>query len=50
LLESTPEFGAAAPNINVDPTEQWRDGVEEADFPEEEEVVIISLSEYFPLD
>ncbi|KAJ7823569.1 Spc7 kinetochore protein-domain-containing protein [Mycena olivaceomarginata] len=48
LLESTPEFGAAAPNIDVDPTEQWRDGVEEADFPEEEEVRI-SIEQFFEL-
>ncbi|KAJ7356898.1 Spc7 kinetochore protein-domain-containing protein [Mycena albidolilacea] len=48
LLESAPEFGAAAPNMDVGPTEQWRDGVEEADFLEEEEVRI-SIEQFFDL-
>jgi hypothetical protein len=39
LLDSAREFGEdAPPNMDVDATEQWRDGVQEADFPEEEAV------------
>ncbi|KAF8213559.1 Spc7 kinetochore protein-domain-containing protein [Mycena galopus ATCC 62051] len=48
LLDSTPEFGGAAPNMEVDPTEQWRDGIQEADFPEEEEARI-SIEQFFEI-
>ncbi|KAJ7655258.1 Spc7 kinetochore protein-domain-containing protein [Mycena polygramma] len=47
LLETTPEFGASRANMEVDPTEQWRDGVQEADFPEEE--ARISIEQFFEI-
>ncbi|KAJ6574650.1 Spc7 kinetochore protein-domain-containing protein [Mycena capillaripes] len=47
LLDSAPEFGEPAANMEVDPTEQWRDGVQEADFPEEE--ARISIEQFFEI-
>ncbi|KAJ6519385.1 Spc7 kinetochore protein-domain-containing protein [Mycena sanguinolenta] len=47
MLETAPGFGEAALNMEVDPTEQWRDGVQEADFPEEE--VRISIDQFFEI-
>ncbi|KAJ7042697.1 Spc7 kinetochore protein-domain-containing protein [Mycena alexandri] len=49
LLQSTPEFGSDAVPIEVDPTEQWRDGVQEADFPDEEEARPISIEQFFDI-
>ncbi|KAJ7923050.1 Spc7 kinetochore protein-domain-containing protein [Mycena leptocephala] len=48
LLDSAREFGEdAPPNMDVDATEQWRDGVQEADFPEEE--ARISIEQFFEI-
>ncbi|KAJ7169443.1 Spc7 kinetochore protein-domain-containing protein [Mycena filopes] len=49
LLESAPEFGSDAAAMEVDPTEQWRDGVQEADFPDEEEARPISIEQFFDI-
>lgn len=40
LLDSAGEFGETPPatDVEIDPTEQWRDGAQEADFPDEEPV------------
>lgn len=38
LLDSAGEFGEAPAGMDVDPTEQWRDGAQEADFPDDEPV------------
>ncbi|KAK7064607.1 Spc7 domain-containing protein, partial [Favolaschia claudopus] len=47
MMDSTPEFGQTAQTMEVDPTEQWRDGIQEADFPEDE--VRISIEQFFEI-
>ncbi|KAJ7770895.1 Spc7 kinetochore protein-domain-containing protein [Mycena maculata] len=50
LLNSPGEFGQTltGTDVDVDPTEQWRDGVQEADFPDEEPSPI-SIEQFFDI-
>ncbi|KAJ7456552.1 Spc7 kinetochore protein-domain-containing protein [Mycena latifolia] len=48
MLESPGEFAEAAAEMDVDPTEQWRDGVQEADFPDDE-MRPISIAQFFDI-
>jgi hypothetical protein len=43
MLDSAGEFGDVVGDVDMDPTEQWREGVQEADFPDEEAVLAFSL-------
>ncbi|KAJ7124771.1 Spc7 kinetochore protein-domain-containing protein [Mycena crocata] len=47
LLDSAAEFGGNNA-IDVDPTEQWREGVQEADFPDDE-ARPISIEQFFDI-
>ncbi|KAJ6626901.1 Spc7 kinetochore protein-domain-containing protein [Mycena sp. CBHHK59/15] len=48
LLDSAGEFGENGTNNDIDPTAQWRDGAQEADFPDDEERPI-SIEQFFDI-
>ncbi|KAJ7139735.1 Spc7 kinetochore protein-domain-containing protein [Mycena epipterygia] len=49
MLDSAAEFGDTPANMEVDSTKQWRDGVQEADFPDDEAQPPISIEQFFDI-